>query len=190
MLSVAPWRSYLVDRPLIILASLYDGFPTPRFLFDSCPVTLAFASVSFNMNDGGADVTEVQRLPDAALTQEGAQPPKTRRARMTRAPQPRRRIQSSMGQESLELSRTGSAKDNATIKPVTLAGEFAPSQTLLARGSLSLTSSKLRKTWMDLTVENSNTGKRKHCPDDGDSTSSSSCPTASVGLVGPHHVTW
>ena len=85
---------------------------------------------------------------DAALTQEGAKPaPVTAAVAETKDPldlgpsQALLRIQSSMGQESKELSRTGDVQDNAKTKPVACMPK-SPEEPW--------TSSKPRRTWTSL----------------------------------------
>ena len=91
---------------------------------------------------------------NAVLTQEGAQPLDPGHT------QPVLGNQSSMGQESPELTRTGDAKDSAKTKPATTASEFGPRQTMpTCRGPMR----KLEPDFlqaandMDLLVENSTT---------------------------------
>ena len=107
-------------RPLAIL-DIIIVFPSQFHVLDSCSVTPAFVP----MAQRSLEQLTLSQAMDAALTQEGAQPaPVIAAVAETKDPldlgpsQALLRIQSSMGQESQEVSRTGDARDNAKTKPV------------------------------------------------------------------------
>ena len=131
-------------------------FPSQFHVLDGCSVTPAFVP----MAQRSLEQLTLSQAMDAALTQECAQPgPAIAAVAETKDPldlgpsQTLLRIQSSMGQESQELHRTGDAQDSAKTTPFACMPK-SPEEPW--------TSSKPRKTWTSLSRTQPR-GKREHC---------------------------